>query len=307
VPTSDVVTEAPSDSERYVLFTVNTQEFVYSEQSAETLNRILDIHETYDVPVDVYLTEDILRTYEEMAPDLIERLKTSPMVAVSYHYRAPHPYHSSGYDFLGLDAMSTDELYETLLDYQEHATDPETGATTEEEGGYQHVKDVMGYAPVVVGMAADKKVSDTLGEIYKEKGSTFVVAHGDTYQLGEERYGLFLRPEDLAVILSEYYEQEAATFIPALWGAQGDSGFMNIKVHDNDFIADQSAWVSIYSKQKPPYHLERGTEDRELLSTEDSEAVWALYESCVQYVSEHASQYQAINAFDLQKMLPTQP
>lgn len=308
VPTGDVVTEAPSDSERYVLFTVNTQEFVYSEQSAETLNRLLDIHEQYEVPVDVYLTEDILRTYEEMAPDLVERLKTSPVVAVSYHYRPPAPFHNSAYDFLGLEDMTSEGLYSALLHYEEYATDPETGATTKEEGGYQHVKDVIGYAPVVVGMAVgDRAVGDALGQIYKEKGATFAVSHDGVIALGDEQFGLFLRPEDIEVKLFELTGQDAEALISGLWGEQGEQGFMNIKVHDNDFIATASAWVSIYLKQKPPYDVDRGTTERELLTEAETAPLWELYEASVKYVSEHASQYQAINAFDLQKMLPTQP
>jgi hypothetical protein len=70
-----------------------------------------------------------------------------------------------------------------------------TGESTTEPGGYEYVKDVIGYAPVVVGMASERKIADTLGQIYKEKGATFVVAHGDDYSLGEQRYGLFLRPD----------------------------------------------------------------------------------------------------------------
>jgi hypothetical protein len=287
----------------YVLFTVNTQEFVYDELSAGTLNRLLDVHEYYQVPLDVYLTADILRHYEEMAPELVERLKDSALVAVSYHERPPMPSHSSAYDFLGLEDMPQEELYQTLLAYEEFATDPVTGESTTEPGGYEYVKDVIGYAPVVVGMASERKIADTLGQIYKEKGATFVVAHGDDYSLGEQRYGLFLRPENWEVILTEYSGQDPSVFIPKIW-EEGESGqFMNIKVHDNDFIASDSAWVAIYLKQKPPYRLERGTSNRSLLSTEESEAFWKLYEDCVKYVSEHSSQYQAINAFDLQKML----
>jgi len=296
--------EAASTSERYVLFTVNTQEFIYSEESAETINRIIDLHEEYDVPVDLYLTEDILRTYEEMAPDLVERLKTSPVVAVSYHSRPPVPYNSSAYDFLGLDQMSEDELYATLLDYQEHATDAETGETTDQDGGYQHVKDVIGYAPVIVGISAEKTITEVLSKIYKDKGAEFI-AHGKTDGLGKKLYGLFLRPEDIEVLLSEYAGQEASTFIPALWEEQGASGFMDVKVHDNEFIATKSAWGSIYSKQQPPYDLNRGETKRELLSAEESETFWDLYESCVKYVSEHDSEYQAINALDLQEMTKT--
>lgn len=291
-------------SNRYVSFVVNTQEFIYVDESIETLNRILDIHETYSVPVDVYLTDSVLKAYEESAPELVERLKTSEVVAISYHYRPPYPYHSNAYDFYGLADMSTDELYELLLDYENHGADLESGEPDEGSGGYQYVKDTMGYAPVVVGMAVDsRKVGDVLGQVYKEKGASFAVSHEASLDLGEERFELLVRPEHIEVKLFEQVGEEAEALISGLWNERAETSapeFMNIKVHDNDFIADKSAWLSIYLRQKPPYHLERGTAERELLSEEKSEALWSLYEASVKYVSEHPELYSAINAFDLQ-------
>lgn len=301
--TDTTVENTKTAADQYVLFTVNTQEFIYAEKSVETLERIMDINEQYNVPVDLYLTEDIARIYAATAPALVERLKNSTLAAISYHYRPPQPYHSSAYDFLGLNTLSTEKLYTTLLDYEEHATDPETGQTTDEPGGYQFVKDLFGYAPVVVGMAADRKVGDALGKIYKEKGATFIVAHGSKYSPGEERYGLLIRPETIEIIMSEYIGNNPETFIPALWEEQTDGGFMNIKVHDNDFIATQSAWLSIYLKQKPPYNLARGTENRTVLTAEEQTEWWTLYENAVRFVSENKERYTPINAFDLREIV----
>lgn len=303
IVTDSTTEDTKTATDRYVLFTVNTQEFIYADKSVETLERIMDIHEQYNVPVDVYLTEDIARIYAATAPALVKRLKDSTLVAISYHYRPPHPYHSSAYDFLGLDTMSAEALYTTLLDYEEHATDPETGQTTDEPGGYQFVKDLFGYAPVVVGMATDRKTGDALGKIYKEKGATFIVAHGSKYSPGEERYGLLIRPETIEIIMSEYSGKNPETFIPALWKEQTDGGFMNIKVHDNDLIATQSAWLSVYLKQKPPYNLARGTENRTVLTAEEQKEWWTLYENTVRFVSENRETYTPINAFDLVKMV----
>lgn len=296
-----------TQTDRYVLFTINTQEFVYLEKSIETLNRLIDIHEKHEVPVDIYLTEDILRDYEENAPELIERFKGSEQVAVSYHTRPPRPYHSAAYDFLGLSDLSEKDLYTTLLDYEEHATDRESGKTTDEPGGYEHIKDVIGYAPIVVGMPVEleeKEMADTLAQIYKEKGARFVVVHSDV-DWGEERYGLLVRPEHLEVKLFEHVGEDTLSFLLDLWetSTHPSPTFMNIKVHDNDFIATESAWTTIYIRQKPPYHLKRGETDRELLSEEESEALWTTYETAVKYVSENPELYEAINALDLLEML----
>ena len=294
-------------SDRYVMFTLNTQEFIYLDECVETVNRVIDIHEEYQVPVDIYLTEDIIRDYETSAPELIERLKESDMVAVSYHTRPPRPYNLAAYDFIGMDELPPDELYETLLDYEEHAVDRETGETTEDEGGYEHVKEVIGYAPIVVGMPIgieEKEMRNALAEIYKQKGATFVVMHRDV-DLGEQHYGFFVRPEHIEVKLFEHVGEDAVSLIETLWEESTfpTPTFMSIKVHDNDFIATASAWTSIYLKQKPPYDLERGKTERELLSEEESREMWTLYEDSVKYVSEHPELYTAINAFDLSALL----
>ncbi|NWF62728.1 MAG: hypothetical protein HXY38_00325, partial [Chloroflexi bacterium] len=94
-------TVAPANLNDYAIFSINVQDFSYPEQSAAVLDKIISLHEAYNVPVDIYLTDAMAQIYAEQFPQLLERLKTSPVVAISYHYRAPRPY-ANKYDWLGL-------------------------------------------------------------------------------------------------------------------------------------------------------------------------------------------------------------
>ena len=40
----------------YTMFTTNTHDWVNAQDSIDTLNRVIDIHEANEVPVDVYQT-----------------------------------------------------------------------------------------------------------------------------------------------------------------------------------------------------------------------------------------------------------
>ncbi len=285
---------------RYMLFTVNTQEFIYPVESAETLHRALDIHEKYDVPVDVFLTEDIFRAYEEVDPGLISRLSTSSLVAISTHFRPPHPYHIHKSDDLD---SSTPDLDELLLSYATHATDPVTGAVMDAPGGYQHIADGIGYGPLMVGMASvDADMRNPLTEVLRSLGLRMVVTHNTPLSVGDMRFGLPVRPEDVGIITPEYIDGVASEVILDAWDSVGDEGFVNVKVHDNDFIADASAWTSIYLRAKSPFDLDRGVTNRSLLSSSESDAHWTFYEDAVRYVSENRDLYSAVNGFDLLEM-----
>jgi hypothetical protein len=54
VETSTSETGEPSDSDRVIMFTLNTQEFVRTEESIETVHRVIDLHEKYNVPIDIF-------------------------------------------------------------------------------------------------------------------------------------------------------------------------------------------------------------------------------------------------------------
>lgn len=307
-------TEAPSGaisaSNKYVLFTVNTQDFIDPQGSADTLNRVIDVHEMYNVPVDIYLNDAIIQAYEESQPALLERLKTSRMVAVSYHVRPPSPY-GNNFDWYGLSDLDQSTLYATLMRYETHEVSPTTGQTTEEAGGYGHLKEVMGYAPPIAGMAAAPDVGPTLARVYKDLGATFLIQHSKTLKLGDKKDGLYLRPEDIEVKLFEQTDKESPALIADLFTPYANTTedvFMNIKVHDNDFLYTDSAWTTIYlyngtGGPKPPWNLSQAKTRRSPLSQEEKDALWKDYEDAVKFVGQHPELYNKANAFDLMKML----
>ena len=73
--------------------------------------------------------------------------------------------------------------------------------------------------------------------------------------------------------------------------------FVGVKMHDNDFIAEKSAWLTIYGARprKPPYNTSLKAN---LLSAEKQSAMWTLYESTVLAVAALRNQgkVSAVNA-----------
>ncbi|GAB4463453.1 MAG: hypothetical protein Kow0070_23990 [Anaerolineales bacterium] len=170
-PPAAAPTAAPVNVNDYAIFSINMQDFSYPEKSAAVLERIITLHEIYKVPVDIYLTDVMAQIYAEQFPQLLERLKTSPVVAISYHYRPPRPY-ANNYDWLGLRNMRADELYQTILRYETHAVDPVTGQTTEAAGGYQYVASLIGYPPYAASSISDNAEIDTaILRVFKELGA----------------------------------------------------------------------------------------------------------------------------------------
>lgn len=312
-PTPHIEGETPSQTteekeltQHNVLFTLNTQEFIFSEQSIETVNHVIDIHEQYNVPVDIYLDDVILQTYLREAPELIERLKSSPLVSVSYHARPPIPFYYE-YDWLGLDSYSTEELKDLIEQYGSHAIDPATGETLETPGGFTYFEEVFGYPPPAAATPTSSTVGKLMQDFFSSNGSTFLVDNGKDYSWGERKAGMLVRPEDVEVKLFERTNETAEEIFSELDALSGEGPyFMNIKVHDNDFIADESAWVSIYVANKkqhhkqltPPFDLSLA-EARTLLTDEEAEDLWTAYENCVAYAAEHPELYKVWNMAEL--------
>lgn len=290
---------------KYISFTLNTHDFVYSQDSIDLVNRILDLHEQYDVPIDIFLNDPIVQVYEEQAPELLDRLKTSEVVAVSYHTRPPNPFYKN-YDTIGLAQMNEKKLYETAVQYLEHAVDSETGLTINEFGGYQLLKNLMGYPPPVVGVNSESEFEDALIKAYQEKGATFLIVHAQPTELGDRKRGMYIKPEQIDVKLFERLHESPEVYIVDEFAkyADEDGVFLAIKMHDNDFFATDSAWEIIYGKDHiPPFDLSLGETNRKRLSDAQQEEVWSAYAAAVAYAAEHRDEYQLINAFDLLEMI----
>ncbi|PJA45223.1 hypothetical protein CO174_04310 [Candidatus Uhrbacteria bacterium CG_4_9_14_3_um_filter_50_9] len=314
-----VVEETRTDTKKaqiYVQFIQNVHDWVYPEESIATINRIIDLHETYKLPVELHLTDTMTQTYVALAPDLIDRMKTSEYVSVSYHIRPPHPLYT-GFDTIGLSEMSSDELYETLLAYEEHELNMETGAYTENPGGYQYLKEVIGYAPRIVGNTTGR-YGAIYSQILEEKGARFTVLHEGGSSIEELVHGLYKRPEDTEVKLYEFAEQDYdMEELFETWTSEFDEEtdfFVNLKFHENNYYLTDTPFGPIYWDDFPdgrreiaetPYDITATSESVRTRSEEDTELRWTLYEEALQYVSEHRDSLTAINAEDLEGMLET--
>lgn len=292
-------TAAPAQINAYAIFSINVQDFSYPEQSAAVLDRIITLHETYNVPVDIYLTDVMAQIYSEQFPQLLERLKTSPVVAISYHYRAPRPY-ANNYDWLGLRNMSADELYQTVLSYETHTVDLVTGQTTDATGGYQYVASLIGYPPYAASpLSSEAEVDTVLMRVFKELGAQMTVVHGRALNLGDTKKGLYIRPEHFDYMLFQNVGADpAASFENALNEAHNSQGiapyFVGVKMHDNDFFATQSAWLTVYvdGGKRPNWDPNLKSP---LLSQTEQDARWAMYEQTVIYVASQNNRIGSVN------------
>jgi len=289
----------------YMTFVVNVHDWVYPEESMATINRVIDLHEQYHIPVDIYLDDPMVQLYVKEAPEVIERLKTSPLVAVSYHLRPPTPYYD--YDFIGLDALSQKDLEDLLYQYETSRLDLETGEPTDEPGGYAFLKEVMGYAPYAVGgTSVSQRVSRILAGIYKEMGAEFWVVHNKVSVWKDQYEDLYLRPEDVEV---KMYERKtylsAQTLIEdALEGLPSDRpAFVNLKWHENNFYTSGTTWGAVYSENPeektgyydPPFDLSKAGEGVPKKTQEEQDEQWRRYEEALQYVQDHADTITAVN------------
>lgn len=316
-PTPQPQTSAPATTEDalYVSFILNVHDWANPTESAATIARVIDIHEKFAIPVDVYLDDPVVQVYAAKAPDLIERLRSSKEVAVSYHLRAPYPYYSD-FDWLGLGSLSATELRSTLYDYETHALDLASGATTDAPGGYQYLKDLMGYAPYTVAGASGGHVARAAEDMYKEMGARVALVHDRETKLGQTQNGLWLRPETLEVKAYERKARYSGKDLMAASIAQLPTTglrFLNLKWHEDNFYSTGTPWAAVYyeagDKTKPlspPFDLSLANE-RSVSTPKTApqqEEQWKRYEELVAYVAENSNSMTALNSPMLLDLMP---
>jgi len=284
----------------YVLFSINVQDFSYPAESAAVLDKIITLHEETAMPVDIYLTDAIAQIYADDYPELLARLKSSPVVAISYHTRLPRPYASQN-DWLGLKQMNAADLTDAILRYETHAVDPVTGQTTDAPGGYQQVAALIGYPPYAASaLSGNPDISAAAQQVFAALGAQMTVTHGPSPTLGETRGGLLLRPEQVDYRLFEHVGEDAGqAFEAALAEAQskqrGDTPvFVDAKMHDNNFFAAASAWTTVYVQggKRPPWDVSLRAS---LLTQDERTAVWSFYEETVRYAAEQRARVAPVN------------
>ncbi len=274
-------------------FALNIQDFSYPDKSADVIERVLDIHDEYNVPLDVYLTTTMVDELSENYPETFERLQSESFVSLSYHIRPPVPYHSADFDYMGLQEMSSDEQYDTIMEYETHGLDLESGEPTDEPGSYDLLKDLIGYAPIAVGASSLAGLSSEVHQVFADLGATFLVENSGTTDLGEKAGDLYLRPQHVDVKIFEYDTTDGQEILDDVLDQAADVEhdgpvFLGFKIHDNDFFAEDSAWVTVYLA--PGAHIAGPPFDTslksDLLSDAESDEMWERYESVVAAVAD---------------------
>ncbi len=291
-----------------VLFSINVQDFSYPERSAMTVLRILAIHEQYGIPVDFYLTGPIAAAYERIAPDLLERLRESRVASVNYHVRPPCPYYTQ-YDWLGLSRMDQTTRRATIRNYETHGLNLRTGQPTLEEGGYARLGGLLGEAPICASLQSDAAVGADAQSVFVDLGLRMMAVHqSQCINLGDQRNGTWLRPEHFDLKLFHHVGEDVPTLLEdAFAQAHAASGavapyFVGIKMHDNDFFAEDSAWVTVYmyGRRTPPFETNLRSA---LLPESEQAAVWDHYEATVAYVAKEKIRIAATSVRGLLRQL----
>ena len=299
----------------YTSFIINVHDWSNPTQSIATLNHILDIHEKYQIPVDIYLDDPVVQMYAVQAKDLLERLRTSPLAAVSYHLRPPYPYYTD-FDWKGLDALSTSDLTALLTNYETHAIDLTTGEPTTAPGGYQYLKDLMGYAPYTVAGVQAGAVDKLANDLYQSMGAQMTLVHGRETKLGQKEGGLWLRPETLEV---KVYEKKNRYAGEDVWKdsvakiSSTGQRFINLKWHEDNFYTSGTPWGAVYydggDKTKPltpPFDLSAANVpaiSQPKTDAQQSEQ-WQRYEELVSYVASHKDEVTALNSPQILELMP---
>jgi hypothetical protein len=307
-----------------VQFSLNWQDHARVDLSADRLRRILDAHETAAVPLDVFFTTWQTDDIEAQDPALLGRLQSSAMTVMSYHVRPPKPYANNFLTGPLETAPLTTEQRTTLITNYEsrelQLTDGQPHPTR--SGGYDKLRNLMGYAPLTVGVQPDAvSYSPTLTSIargvFKTMGAGFLVNHNGVTQLGARTNtntgSMYFRPETLdwkliALWTHNTSDPQPATLDEALATARATSGarrpfFTGIKTHDNDLFHEQSWWSLVYPHSSRHAGSWDPSQTPAALPLSEQEARLEFYLNLVNEVAARFSTVNAVNSRDLWPML----
>ncbi|MBI5354237.1 MAG: hypothetical protein HZB50_16460 [Chloroflexi bacterium] len=324
-PTVAPVTQTPSTVNRppsaYISFIINVHDWIHTDESADTLMKLVDLFEKYNVRGDFYFTAEVTRKLAEERPDVIERFKNSNMT-ISYHVRPPHPLYT-GFDSR-LQNLSDDELVQTLLDYETYALDLETGDLDRSQpGGYTYVAQVFGRYPVVASAPNNnQRIKDAAQRVYASLGAQMTILYHEEGTKVAQPYeyvnGLLVRPSDFSVTrttiidgtdnfwwnfmsgpnANEYNPTKMLQSQIAEWEGHnyGRAPFITALIHENNYYrSGAEAWSSIYFTMEkgqkadplsPSYNL-NAPDPSKLRSPEEQQAIFAAYEELVAYAAAH--------------------
>lgn len=311
-------TRSPVFTDTVAMFHLNVQEYGYFDQAVEIIERVLALHEELCVPLDVYLTTWMVDGLDGTA--LLDDLITSPVVSLSYHTRPPVPYRvdflEGGEDWYGLLANDDhDWRYGVIRGYEEHRLALDTGESdTSQVGGFLKLTQLYGRAPYVVGDAAEVPLQAVVDEVFSDLGVTFVIARPDGgSHLGDTRNGVPIKPEAVDAKVFLYTDEDAALDGDACithddggdvydceierCAADTEPGACTVafKMHDNDFIAVDSWWLTVYWRHVPPWDPTRLAVE---LDDDAKAAMWTRYEQVVRRAAERQDEVGLVGARD---------
>ncbi|GEM_PF-2113055 len=288
-------------------FALNVHDWLWSAASIETVGRVLDVHESHGVPVDVHLTDPMVQLYLDEAPDLMERLVQSELVALSLHVRPPMPYYDD-FDWAGLSELDDEALEAALRDYESHRVDLVEGTPrADESGGFELLAATAGYPPVSVsGAQGDERVAEALAALYAEGGATFATVHqegGSDLEVREN--GLLARPEHVALRLYEDRTYDAGQELEQAIASCGEPVgpcFVRVKWHEPDLYASDTPWWPIFWEDQdrevprvPPFDHSLADGVVQEVPEDNQAGWWALYEDAVRWVAEHPDRVTAMH------------
>jgi hypothetical protein len=240
-------------------FSLNWQDYARPSSSADRLARMLTMHESAGVPVDVFFTTWQTDLLETNAPELLGRLQSSAMVSQGYHVRAPKPYaYQFDWGAWKTGTMTTQEMKDSVTDYENHGLDLVTGMPTTASGGYTKLANLQGYSPLIVGSSSGSNtIQSAVTSAFSDMGALMMVSHNTPVDTGTSAYGLPYRPEHVDWKLIRVWEPMAEDPQPesltaallqarSLGGTTHPPYFVGVKVHDNDLFATQSWWTLVY-------------------------------------------------------------
>lgn len=309
VPTASPPATSAGD---WLVFTLNVQDFAYPERSAATVDRVITLHESYQVPVDIYLTDTMLAHFESNYPALMTRLLASPYVALNYHIRPPKPYYV-GYDWSGLTTLASSDQLSQIRNYESHVTDLATGLPGSSTGGFLRLKQLTGSNPVIAAFQTDAALYSPVSQVFRELGASMTISHSAPYiNLGTTAMGLYVRPEHFDLLLFQSPGQSASSLVETAFStAHSTSGaaspyVVGVKMHDNDFFALASAWTTTYvnAPRRPPWNT---TTLAGLKSEADMQAQWTLYEGALAWAKSNRSRVASANAKGMAAILAAAP
>jgi peptidoglycan/xylan/chitin deacetylase (PgdA/CDA1 family) len=288
-----VVSQGASTDQAAVTFVVNCHDWYYHEESARSVNRLIDILTKHGVKGEFYFTAPLFQTYLDHHPETLQRLKDTDMV-VSYHLRAPHPVARRSEVAAKLGKMTREEALAELMLYETRRMDMSTGKVdASAPGGYQLLVDYLGYPPPSLGLnAITPEMRDLELEVLKELGARMFVRKHSGDSLAMTTQGLLARPSEWAVekVDGAFWFDQNRAFEPAsVMG--GKSGYGVVLVHENDFHADFPGWQQVYGgrdeRRRAPFDLQATDPDFERFSQEHIDQNWANWEAFVAYGAQH--------------------